>query len=768
MGKSKSVIGYKYYLGQHAVLCQKADALLELRFGEKTIWTGENTGGAISLNDPNFFGGEKKGGGIVGTVRFLLGEATQTAPVYLASVLTAPIPAFRGVVSFVWEKINMGNSPYPPRYSVKLINKSQLFDDWRSDVRDITTDSFTDLNPIHIIRDVLLDTDNGGAGDASIIGATFDDVADLLYSENFGLSLIDASPSNADEFVKEIERHCDVKVFADRVTGQWQVKAIRNDYTTSSLFVFDQSNIEGWVDTPERPRERELVNQITLKYTKRSDGNSASITMSNTAAIATFGRVIPETVSYPGITNPDLAAKVLKRDLLARSRPLRSGGFYAVYAPTDLNIGSPFVISDTRVGMSGVVARVIELEEPTISDNRYLIRWIEDAFDFDATLSGFITVDDEILPPTGALALTYQFAIETPYWVTVSALGQSSADDYLAADPDAGTFIGSGGKPDGRHVDIAVAVDAGTGYDVGAGTSDFTPYMVLSADVARTATSMVGAYNSTIDEIDLGDVMLVDEEFVRVDAISTVSGVTTLTVGRGCLDTVPRPHASGAAMFDVYPFAQGDSEIYTAAEAIDVKLLPLTAGSGVAIGDATAIPITFNSRGIRPYPVGDFKVDGTYSPTGLQSGNVTLTWAHRDRTIQITTTPEDHTESSIGPETGVTYHLVRQWVRADGVTVDYQEIGASLGQVTTTIVDVDDATFGANALGTSAFLGLGILVRRDGYDSWQFPVILLEVSIVVTGDAFDGGLSSRTTLNTVDGGTSSRTAAHTVDGGNST
>jgi hypothetical protein len=105
MGKSQSVTtGYRYYLGIHAGLCHgPVDELVEIRGGDNTLWSGSVTSSqSIAINAPNAYGGDKKEGGVVGTLDVQMGEPTQGANSYLTNLLGTLMPAFRGIVTTVY------------------------------------------------------------------------------------------------------------------------------------------------------------------------------------------------------------------------------------------------------------------------------------------------------------------------------------------------------------------------------------------------------------------------------------------------------------------------------------------------------------------------------------------------------------------------------------------------------------------------------------------------------------------------------------------
>lgn len=129
MGSGKKItVGYKYYLGLHFGLCQgPVDALLRVIIGDRDAWTGEQTStGAVSINKPDLFGGKKREGGVVGDLSVLMGTSGQSENSYLAAKIGAGLPAFRGILTTVWNGGHVtSNNPYlkPWAFRVRRIKQ---------------------------------------------------------------------------------------------------------------------------------------------------------------------------------------------------------------------------------------------------------------------------------------------------------------------------------------------------------------------------------------------------------------------------------------------------------------------------------------------------------------------------------------------------------------------------------------------------------------------------------------------------------------------
>ena len=120
-GSSKKVtVGYKYYAGEHMVLCHgPIDKVSEIYVDNRLAWEGGVSDGQINVDAPSLFGGESREGGVSGLVDIEMGAPAQNKNSYLQSILGDAIPAFRGVVSAVLRQCYLGNNPYLKPWSFK-------------------------------------------------------------------------------------------------------------------------------------------------------------------------------------------------------------------------------------------------------------------------------------------------------------------------------------------------------------------------------------------------------------------------------------------------------------------------------------------------------------------------------------------------------------------------------------------------------------------------------------------------------------------------
>lgn len=610
---------------------------------------------------------------------------------------------------------------------------------------------WADMNAAHWLRLSIVDPKIGGNDDpTSIDEDSFRAAADLFYDEGMGFSFAFKGRTR-DEIRATIEDHCNCVTFKDRTSGKWKINLIRNDYVKANLPVFDGSIIVkgDWVEGPITTRPRELPNHVVVKFTDRENGEPTSLSRSNVAGVQLTGKVKSLTVDYPGVTYRPLATSLCHREMVSRTTESTRGAFRVSYLDPSINIGDAIRIDVPELGIDDQVFRIKEIEGEDMQDHSALLRVESDKWDF----RNDIPVADVVisLPSNVAQPSTIRLVEESPYYELVAAQGQTAVDDELTADPDGGLFHATGNQPTGAHTDMDIAVDSGAGW-VNGGTAFYSPTTTTLAVLTSAAddTSLDVNWATGLETVTAGSLAYIGGEYVRVDNMTRVGDVVTLTIGRGCLDTVPQAHGIGESIIFWQGNAGSDEVTYLASEQIDVRLLGKVASGVLALSDATTDQVTFNNRAIRPYPAGKLQVEASYAPTGILPAVATLTWAHRDRLAQTYSSFDDHKAGDIGPELGTTYTVEVRAVLPkadvfaatdffavpdffygeDEGTLVYSE---DVGSVTTWDYDEDGVDFFAPTnffaqpdffgvvAGSAAMAEFKVIAKRGGYESWQSP-----------------------------------------------
>ncbi len=621
------------------------------------------------------------------------------------------------------------------------------------DVFKTVFSSGLDYNPVHFLRDVILYPSVATTDLAANIGESFAVAADTLYAERFGISLKFQNPRARRENKAEIERHIDARVYRDRLTSKWEIKLIRDDYDPANLFVISSDNAISWTNFSWRDPQN-LPNQITLTYRDQTEDKSVALTLTNPAKVQLAGRVINEPVTYDGIRNHDLAARVAARDLLALSSPLRSGTVMVFDLPAELNIGSPIILDNPRQGISSAVYRIVDMKEGDGRSNEIEISVVEEVFSLGEDALTVLPTEAPDTLTTEALPVLNRLVEEAPYYEIVRNLGQTDADALLENEPATGFINVAGQAPSGNALNAVISVDSGAGFGGSylmefASAAPLRSALSVRADVVTILVDLL----PELQEIRIGSLASIGEEYVRVDKVEVYADAFQLddafavedvfakaaiiTLGRGCLDTVPRIHAVGEAIFFWSDLPASNREEYFTGEAVSIKLRTATGADLLSLADAPTDVIQLNQRAVRPYPPGDLRVDGGYADV-LAVGDLAVTWVGRDRTLQTTSVFEDYSAGNIGPEAGVTYRVRISAVSSSGaelIELGNVDVGA-LTAFTFNLADYELDAFGAvdafalnDAFGSilplaATAIKIEALSFRAGLQCWQAPHVL--------------------------------------------
>lgn len=386
-GFSKSTVGHKYYIGWHAGLCHgPVDAITNILVGEKQAWSGNATGNTtIGINEPDLFGGEKREGGISGSVDICMGGPAQTANTYLSSKLASaypgiPVTAFRGICCYVAKGMYIGTSAYPKVWAVRT---RRILEGWQDDITWYDSKAVVDtrhMNPAHIVYQCLTDNRWGMGVDFSLIDEdSFEAVADALHAETFGMSVIWNQSESIEKFIQIILDHIAGGLTLNNSTGKYELLLIRGDYDIETLDEYDESDIVKVTDY-QRQGWGETINEVTLVYTDPRTRKDTTMSQQDLANIDAQGARIPAIIKLKGIHNHSVAKTVLARELVSRVTPLskvtfeinrrawatRYGGlFKLVYGPRDIN---------------GTVYRVLKVSKGTLTRNTIKVEALEDIY----------------------------------------------------------------------------------------------------------------------------------------------------------------------------------------------------------------------------------------------------------------------------------------------------------------------------------------------------------------------------------------------------
>jgi hypothetical protein len=650
-GKGGGAEYTKYFLSMHLALCHgPVDSVKEILVDEKTVYDTEITeSDTVYIDKPDLFGGVEKQGGVRGYLDVLMGESTQAVNTHLQSSIDGNIPAFRGVLSFVLKNMYLAaNNPYLKYWAAKV--KRIPESSWESSYADINGGA----NAAHIIREALTNSSWGlGYSTTYIDDTSFSDFAESLYNESIGLSLVLSEQTTIEEFITEVLSHVNGIIYVDKESAKFVIKLIRDDYDSESLDVYNEDNIIS-LNSFERPQYSGNVNELIIKYKPQGTNDYKSLTIQNTASVQSQGGVVSQTIEYPGIDNYDVATIIAQRDIKQYTTPLAKINITVNRYGWDINPGDVFKFSWDELSISEMICRVVNINIGDLESGEIIVDAIEDIFSLPDT--SYLTEQPPLWenPLGDAEAVTYQRAEEATYWdlflnlpdhITESFDNNSSFYKLLAQKPDIAT----------PNYELITKYTSDSEY-TDQNLSSYTPTATLTNNLNYTDTTDISITSPSfiLQEFTDGYYAYIDDEIIRIDSIDLTNNL--ISIGRGCLDSVTGSHAAGTKIWFAEYFSGLDYTEYTNTDSVDGKALVRTAIDLLDESDATKETLVMQARQNKPYPPGKLRLNTDAYPSSIQD-HLDITWAHRDRTLQLIRPIISEESSDIGPETNVVYNL---------------------------------------------------------------------------------------------------------------
>lgn len=594
-----------------------------------------------------------------------------------------------------------------------------------------------DMNPAHIIRECLTDTNWGmGYAEADIDETSFAASAQTLFNEEMCMSILWDREMSIEDFVGEVLRHIDAVLYVSRQTGKFVLNLIRDDADSNTL-ILDESNVSG-VEDVRRPTLSELTNALTIVYWERDADVQEALTVHNEALRQIQGQEISTTIQYPGFTKYDIAARVALRDLRQLSTPLLTCELRASREAQSLNIGDPFYLDWPDLEINMLLMRVEEIDYGDGIDNSVTIRAVEDTFGVPeaATISGQppLWVDPSIVEATPAQP---RLVTEAPFYALARNFGDLNAETALEDNNDIGYLMVSAGRQNAEFI-ANVYTDDGSGYSLTA-VADFAPYAYTADALTEITTTVTVASSKDLAIATAQTLAYINDEIVVVDTIEQdSSGLYTLTIVRGCLDTVPVKHGAGSAIILWEEFAESSEIQYVRGEEVSAKFLTTTEQDELTLAEAPEDSIQFDSRAIRQFAPGNLRVDGLYYPQSYTwTGSHTLTWNHRSRRALAFSDVFGHAEEGNVVLDGDTQtYIVEVWAVMDttSASYDYEKIfEKDVGRVTTyelNVSSVDGDSVDSNYMDVpdgAKSVEIRVIAVEAGYRSWQSATVTLQV-----------------------------------------
>lgn len=706
-GKKKITIGYKYHMGIHMGIGRgPVDELVEITADSKEVFKGSvKTSTNVRINKPGLFGGDKTEGGIDGRLWVMMGEPTQQTPSLLRSMLREHVPAFRGIATLFYDGQVSAMSPYIKAWKLRV---RRAVKGWHGDNPwypskakiELAEGEIHAMNPAHIIYQALTDPNwGGGIASSRIHDASFKAVADTLYSEGFGLCIRWSRQESVSNFIQRVIDHIGGGFYQSRFDGLFYLKLLRNDYDPAALPVFDEDSGLLSIEEDESSATSGGVNELVVRWVDPLEsGKARSWRERNLAAIQSDGQIISSTLDYSGLPTEDLAGRVAVRELAVRSSSLKRFKLKLDRRGWQLEPGTPFRIRSTRRGINNMVLRAGRIEDGTLDKGDITITAVQDVFGMPANSMTSVQPPLWTPPDRTPKPIIHSVLFERTWRDLAMTTDEANLDitpatvSYLAAVAQ---------EPNTMQRDYSLEVRIGTAAWEQRDEAAFCYTAKALHPLTRTTTTIeIDAELEALSEVEIGSAAMINNELVRIDAIDTVA--MTLTIGRGCVDTLPQTHPANSTVWFVDDNAALSDSEYTPGTTLQVRMLSRTNEGQLDPAQAPITSIQMQQRQARPYPPGQVRVNTQAAPSSVE-GDIELTWSHRDRLLQADQLI-DHTVGSIGPEPGTTY--TARLLRASNNSVLTTQTGITVDTVTL------ETTYEGEVI-------IELWAVRDGLESWQ-------------------------------------------------
>lgn len=703
-GKGDPVtIGYKYYLSMHMGISRgPIDELVQINVGDIRAWPtpdgdsetvsglaliaeGPNGTGvaqyedgtyatvsagtintvranaSTSINAPRLFGGDKKEGGISGSLQVLMGAASQVVSSGIKSLMGGRVPDFRGVATLFYDGLVCAMNPYPKRWSFRVRRTVSGWDGnvWQPTLATIWLRGGTikAMNPAHIIYECLTNRDWGRGFPRSAIDETgFLKVAQTLFDEGFGLCMRWNRQDELAQFVQQVIDHMGGSLYQDRTTGLITVALLRGDYDVDALptFTYDSGLLA--IEDDQTAVRDDVVNEVIINWYDTIKNEDRQKRVHNLASIQSLGAVNSSTAEYDGLPVEELAARVGQRDLRANTTSLKRYTVTLDRRAWRIIPGAVFKISAPDKNIFSVVLRAGKVKDGSAENGKIVVDAVLDVFGLPSATFVADEPGEWSPPDRSAVVPARRMVREATY---ADLVRRMTADEIAALDPSSGTIATIAGKPTPLTMNYTVASRVGAADFVRRNTATFAPYMLADEAVAVHETEIAFTGGVDLGLLVVGGAVQMGDEICRIDDIDTADGSSgIITLARGCMDTIPQEHTTGTVMFAIDGNLGTDLQEYVAGDNVDVKMLSITSTQELSLAVAPIDTANISARWARPYPPGRVRVNGVrFSETGVISGDMTFTWTHRDKTL-IQDQLLEHEAASVGPETDTTYTVL--------------------------------------------------------------------------------------------------------------
>lgn len=389
-GKSRTTVAHYYYVTLHIGVAQaNLDGILQIGVADTCLWP--------TLNDPTSYaadgqtaatiaahtcwGGYDREGGVAGDLNIQYGGPAQTLDAYLSGILSDQ-PAYRGFTGVILKKMYIGTQAIIKPWWFVCRRRNLLSDGaamWYIAKAPVGT---YDLNPIHVLYELLTSDVIGLGKAAALIGTSFTSAADTCLAEGCGVSCCwDWSPDTIHDMIEGVEEVVDGKLYQDPATGLFEFGLVRRDYTVGDLESFDEDDF--WVESMPVSSPGLAPSATRVLWYDRETDQSRPATSWDIALLTRQGGdpIVREVDLSAWVCDADLAQSIADREQQQISAMPRALTIHALRTMAHLHETSVIKITYAALDLTDVVVRVAKIDRGSVTDGECVIELVEDVFD---------------------------------------------------------------------------------------------------------------------------------------------------------------------------------------------------------------------------------------------------------------------------------------------------------------------------------------------------------------------------------------------------
>ncbi|WP_227567074.1 phage tail protein [Acinetobacter bereziniae] len=564
-----------------------------------------------------------------------------------------------------------------------------------------------DINPIHKIREILTDYTAMGKPESEINDENFKFMADRIYDERLGISWC-IQQKSCKEALEELEYHIEGGVRINRQTGLYEVILFRDDLLNlNDALHFNESNIKSF--QPDIINAEDQINAVNVSFYDRVNIKDSSFSLSDVGSFHTIDHENAEDLKFPYFMTRRNAEMVANWKLKQLSTMAWKGTFTTgKYEARKLNKYDVVLLSWKSKNIVNLPVRVMNINLGNGRDNTVTLDFVE-VVPYSNISYSTINVDpnpNPILPPQPNSSIVF----EMPYLEAVQRMGQTSVDTELANNPEIGYMMAATFKPQSNSLSALLYTDSGsnTSSFEEVGVVDYCASCSLDQDISFTDTSFAVKKMQDLSRVKVGTLVQLDQELLVYQSYDTETKI--LTVKRGALDTLPKPHSKDAVFYFWDDSSGLDHTVYVDGETVKAKVLTTTPSGVENLGTSAVRILEIKGRANRPYPPANVKINGEYYPQEFEN-DLILTWVNRNRVQQTGGEILGWFEPGVTLESGTSYQLTLVEKDENNAALRTQEI--SLGSVNTYTFAI------AEMNQNTRFLEITLKSLRDGFESYQ-------------------------------------------------